>query len=191
SPACGATGPSASTATRARAPGPPSWSTPFAGRSCGSSSPSGADGSCDGDVRKSTTVANVNFGRNPILIIIALFFLLFIVLSIVNRKSSSSLNDTDRAVRTQQALQRVSKAQAAYLAKNGKYADHLSDLIPLAPRLASDLADGVVTIQLDSSGDKTYFVTVASPVVTFSRTVVNGKTITHSCLQLKSSGKKY
>ena len=133
----------------------------------------------------------MNFGRNPILIIIALFFLLFIVLSIVNRKSSSSLNDTDRAVRTQQALQRVSKAQAAYLAKTGKYADHVSDLIPLAPRLAGDLADGVVTIQLDSSGDKTYFVTVASPVVTFSRTVVNGKTITHSCLQLKSSGKKY
>jgi hypothetical protein len=93
-------------------------------------------------------------------------------------------------VRTQQALQRVSKAQAAYLDKNGQYAQHLSDLIPLAPRLASDIADGVVTIQLDSSGDKTYFVTVASPVVTFSRTVANGKTITHSCLQLKSAGKK-
>ena len=132
----------------------------------------------------------MNFGRNPILIIIALFFLLFIVLSIVNRKSSSSLNDSDRAVRTQQALQRVTKAEAAYLAKNGKYAEHVSDLIPLAPRLASDLADGVVTIQIDSSGDKTYYAAVASPVVSFSRTVVNGKTITHSCLQLKSAAKK-
>lgn len=133
----------------------------------------------------------MNLGRNPILIIIALFFLLFIVLSIVNRKSSSSLGDTDRAVRTNQALQRVMNAEAKYFEQNGKYADHVSDLIPLAPRIATDLTDGVVSIQLDSSGDKTYFLTVASPVVSFTRAISNGKVITHSCLQLKSAGKKF
>ena len=133
----------------------------------------------------------MNFGRNPILIVIALFFLLFIVLSIVNRKSSTSLGDTDRAVRTNQALQRVMKAEDKYFEQNGKYAQHLADLIPLAPRIAGDLTDGVVSIQLDSSGDKTYFLTVASPVLSFTRTVSNGKVITHSCLQLKSAGKTY
>ena len=133
----------------------------------------------------------MNLGRNPILIIIALFFLLFIVLSIVNRKSSSSLGDTDRAVRANQALQRVMNAESKYFEQHGKYADHLADLIPLAPRIATDLTDGVVTIQIDSSGNKTYFLNVASPVVSFTRTVSNGKVVTHSCLQLKSAGKKF
>jgi hypothetical protein len=133
----------------------------------------------------------VNFGRNPILLIVALFFLLFIVLSIVNRKSSSSLNDTDRAVRTKQALTRVMNAESAYLEKNGNYAQHVSDLIPYAHRLATDLTDGVVSIQLDSSGDKVYFVQVSSPAVSFTRTVSNGKVITTNCLQLKSAGKDF
>jgi hypothetical protein len=133
----------------------------------------------------------VNLGRNPILVIIALFFLLFIVLSIFNRKSSSSLNDTDRAVRTNQALTRVMKAQDAFLAKNGKYADHVADLISYAKRIATDLTDGVVSIQIDSSGDKTYFLQVSSPVVSFTRTVANGKVITKNCLQLKSAAKDY
>jgi hypothetical protein len=150
-----------------------------------------ADGSSAVPGGKSTTVARVNLGRNPILVIIALFFLLFIVLSIVNRKSSTSLNDTDRAVRTQQALNRVMKAQDAYLQKNGRYADHVADLIPFAKRIATDLTDGVVSIQIDSSGDKTYFLQVASPVVSFTRTVVNGKVITKNCLQLKSAGKDF
>jgi hypothetical protein len=133
----------------------------------------------------------VNFGRNPILLVIALFFLLFIVLSIVNRKSSSSLSDTDRARRTNQALIRVMDAQQAYLAKNGRYADHVSDLIPFAHRIATDLTDGIASIQIDSSGNKTYFVSVASPVVSFTRTVSNGKVITKSCLQLKSAAKNF
>jgi len=132
----------------------------------------------------------VNFGRSPILLIVALFFLLFIVLSIINRKSSTSLNDTDRAVRTTQALTRVMNAETAYLAKNGKYAGHVSDLIPLAPKIAVDLTDGVVSIVVDSSGDKTYFVQVTSSVVSFSRSVVDGK-VTGTCLQLKSAGKPY
>jgi len=131
----------------------------------------------------------VNLGRNPILVIIALFFLLFIVLNIVGRKGSSSLNDKDRAVRTQQALNRVMNAQDGFLQRNHRYAQHVSDLIPYAKRIATDLTDGVVSIQLDSSGDKVYFVSVSSPVVSFTRTVSNGKVITKNCLQLKSAAK--
>jgi hypothetical protein len=133
----------------------------------------------------------VNFGRSPILIIVALFLLLFILLPLLSKKSSTSLNDTDRAVRANQALTRVTNAEAAYLKKHGGYAGHVADLIPLAPKLAVDLTDGVVTIQVDSSGDKTYLVQVTSSVVTFSRTVVNGQVVTKSCLQLKSAGKAY
>jgi hypothetical protein len=133
----------------------------------------------------------VNFGRSPILIIVALFLLLFIVVPLITRKSSTSLNDTDRALRTQQALTRVMKAEASYLQKNGKYAGHVADLIPLAPKIAVDLTDGIVTIQIDSSGDKTYFVQVESSVVTFSRTVVDGRIVARSCLQLKSAAATY
>jgi hypothetical protein len=133
----------------------------------------------------------VNFGRNPILLIIALFFLLFIVLSVINRKSSSSLNDTDRAVRTNQALTRVVDGEAKYLAANGKYSGHVADLIPLEPKLAIDLTDGLVTIQIDSSGDKAYLVQITSTVVSFTRAFDNGKLVARSCLQLKSAGKKY
>jgi hypothetical protein len=135
----------------------------------------------------------VNFGRNPILLIIALFFLLFIVLSVVNRKSSSSLNDTDRAVRTNQALTRVVNGEAKYFQANGKYTGHVADLVPLEPKLGIDLTDGIVSINLDSSGDKSYVVEVTSTVVQFTRAFSNGKPVkaAWSCLQLKSAGKKY
>lgn len=135
----------------------------------------------------------MNFGRNPILLIIALFFLLFIVLSVINRKSSTSVNDTDRAVRTVQTRDRVVNAQAAYFKQHNAYASHLSDLVPLAPNLGIDLTDGLVSINLDSSGGKTYLVQVASTVVSFTRAFDNGKPVkaAWSCLQLKSAAKKY
>jgi hypothetical protein len=133
----------------------------------------------------------VNFGRSPILIIVALFLLLFILLPLLSKRGSTSLNDKDRAVRADQALTRVMNAEAAYLKQHGKYAGHVADLIPLAPKIAVDLTDGVVTIQVDSSGDKTYLTQVASSVVAFSRTVVNGQVVARSCLQLKSAGKAY
>jgi hypothetical protein len=133
----------------------------------------------------------VNFGRSPILIIVALFLLLFILLPLLSKKSSSSLNDTDRALRTHQALQRVTSAESAYLAKYGKYAGHIADLVPLQPALATDLTDGVVTIQIDSSGDKAYVVQVGSSVLTYTWAFENGKRVANSCLQLKSAGSTY
>lgn len=133
----------------------------------------------------------MNFGRSPILLIVALFFLLFIVLSIINRKSSTSLNDTDRAVRTNQALTRVMNAEAKFFKQNGKYTGHISDLVPLAPNIATDLTDGVVSMSVDSNNDNAYLVQVASTVVAFSRSVKSGKVVAHSCLQLKSAGKPY
>ncbi len=135
----------------------------------------------------------MNFGRNPILLIIALFFLLFIVLSVINRKSSTSLNDTDRAVRTVQARDRVVNAEAAYFKQHNAYASHLGDLVPLAPKIGTDLTDGIVSINLDSSGGKSYVLQVASTVVSFTRAYDNGQPVkaAWSCLRLKSAGKKY
>jgi hypothetical protein len=133
----------------------------------------------------------VNFGRSPILIIVALFLLLFILLPLISRKSSTSLNDNDRALRTHQTLQRVTSAESAYLTTHGKYAGHIADLVPLQPTLATDLTDGVVTIQIDSSGDKAYVVQVLSSVLSYTWAFENGKRVAHSCLQLKSAGKTY
>ena len=119
----------------------------------------------------------MNFGRSPILLIVALFFLLFIVLSIINRKSSTSVNDNDRALRTSQALNRVMDAEATFLKQHGSYTGHVADLIPLQPKIATDLTDSIVNIQVDSSGDKTYFVQVGSTVLLLNRTVTNGKVV--------------
>jgi hypothetical protein len=133
----------------------------------------------------------VNFGRSPILLIVALFFLLFIVLSIINRKSSTSLNDNDRALRTNQALNRIMDAEATFLKQHGSYTGHVADLIPLQPKIATDLTDSVVSIQVDSNNNKTYFTQVGSTVLLFNRTVRNGKVVVKSCLQIKSAGKPY
>jgi hypothetical protein len=133
----------------------------------------------------------VNFGRSPILLIVALFFLLFIVLSIINRKSSTSLNDNDRALRTNQALNRIMDAEATFLKQHGSYTGHVADLIPIQPRIATDLTDSIVNIQVDSNDNKTYFTQVGSTVLLFNRTVSNGKVVVKSCLQIKSAGKPY
>jgi hypothetical protein len=133
----------------------------------------------------------VNLGRSPILLIVAVFFLLFIVLSIINRKSSTSLGDSDRALRTDQALNRVMGAEAAYLKQHKVYTGHVSDLVAIQKQIGTDLADGVVSIQVDSNDNKTYFVQVASTVVLFNRTFTDGKVVQHSCLQIKSAGKPY
>ena len=82
-------------------------------------------------------------------------------------------------------------AEATYLQAHGKYAAHVADLVPLAPKLAVDLTDGVATIQIDSSGDKAYVVQVLSSVVSFTKAFDNGKQVASSCLQLKSAGKTY
>ena len=133
----------------------------------------------------------MNLGRSPILLIVAVFFLLFIVLSIINRKSSTSLNDTDRALRTNQALNRVMDAEASYLKQHKVYTGHVSDLVAINNRIGTDLADGVVSIQVDSNGNKTYFVQVTSTVLLLNRTFTNGARVQDTCLQIKSAGKPY
>jgi hypothetical protein len=94
-------------------------------------------------------------------------------------------------VRTNQALTRVVNAEAKYFKANGKYTGHVADLVPLSKNLAVDLTDGLITISIDSSGDKAYLVQVTSTVVSFTRAFEDGKLVKKTCLQLKSAGKKY
>ena len=137
-----------------------------------------------------------NLGRSPFLIIIALVFLLLIVLPLLNRKSSSGLNDDERAQRTQEAINRVVNAQSKYAAANKNlYTEHVADLIPLtlgrSVNLTDDIADGFA-VQLDAGNDrKTYFVQVSSTVLILSKTFQNGKLVATSCLSLKNAGDKY
>ena len=137
-----------------------------------------------------------NLGRSPFLIIIALVFLLLIVLPLLNRKSGSGLNDSERAQRTQEAIDRVVRAEATYAkAHQDLYTEHIADLIPLTMgkrvTLADDLTDGFA-IQLDAGADrKTYFVQVTSPVLVLSKTFTNGQRVATSCLSLKNAGDKY
>jgi hypothetical protein len=137
-----------------------------------------------------------NLGRSPFLIIIALVFLLLIVLPLLNRKSGSGLNDSERAQRTQEAIDRVVRAEGEYAKANGNlYTEHIADLIPLTQgkrvTLADDLTDGFA-IQLDAGADrKTYFVQVSSTVLILSRTFKNGARVSSSCLSLKNAGDKY
>ena len=136
------------------------------------------------------------FGRSPFLIIIALVFLLLIVLPLLNRKSSSNLSDSERAERTQEALDRVVNAEKKYYAQNQqKYTDHVSDLVPLTlgkrVTLADDLTDGFA-IQLDAGATgKTFLIQVSSTVLVLSKTFSGDQRVAQSCLSLKGAGDKY
>ena len=155
----------------------------------------------------------MNFGRSPILIIVGLFLVFIIFTSILGRRSSSSLNDKDRALRTQQTLTRVMNAEAAYLKQNGKYAGHVADLVPLDiggnERFRFEEHDGYAIAGQPGSLDfrdhggfqnNTYFLSrLRIPAAQNDKrhligvkiAVVDGKVVAKSCLQLKSAGKAY
>jgi hypothetical protein len=120
------------------------------------------------------------------LILIAVFAI-FILPQLLNRgKKSSTLSEKDRATLTQDAFNRIDRAETAHLAKNGKYTAHLADLAGADEPLVSTLTVPL-TVDLDVSADgKTYLLQVSSDVISLAGSRTGGKVGTASCRVLKS-----
>jgi hypothetical protein len=119
--------------------------------------------------------------------ILAIGLLAVLILpQLLNRRSSSSLSNGDRATITRDALNLIDRGQGKRLAATGRYTEHIADLLPLEPRLAKDLAIGMTTEIDVSTNGKTYVAHVTSSVISLTRARTGGKVTARGCVVLKS-----
>jgi hypothetical protein len=119
-------------------------------------------------------------------LILVAFFLLFLLPTLLKKKSSSGLSSEARATQTINAMNLIDKAEQAYRSVHGGYTGHLADLLAASHGLAHDLVIGLA-VQLDAGSDKQSFVAqVESSVLSLVR-ARSGKTlIANTCLIVKS-----
>ncbi len=129
-----------------------------------------------------------NFGKNPVILIAALLFLLlFIVLPLINRKKTSNgFSSKDRGVRTLVAQSLVDKEEQAYKAAHGTYTSEIAALVLRNSELRDDLALTPVVIQALSGTPSGYFVQLTSDIVSLAATRQGGK-MTLNCVIIKST----
>jgi len=119
-------------------------------------------------------------------LILVAFFLIFLLPTLLKKKSSSGLSSGARATQTINAMNLIDKAEQAYRAAHGGYTGHLADLLATSHGLARDLVIGLA-VQLDAGSDRqSYIAQVESSVLNLVR-ARNGKTlIADTCLIVKS-----
>jgi hypothetical protein len=124
-----------------------------------------------------------NFRRYLPLLLIA-FLLVFLLPTLLRKKTTSGSSASTRAARTIEAMNLIDKGERAYLAAHGRFTSHLADL--LTARLANDLAIGLV-VQLDVASDgQRYLAQVESDVLGLVRARTGAQVSAQSCLVLKS-----
>jgi hypothetical protein len=124
-----------------------------------------------------------NFRRYmPFILIGALA--LFVVPTLLRKKTASGPSTSTRAAQTIEAMSLIDRGEQTYKTSHGRFTPHLADL--LTTRLANDLAIGL-SVQLDVGSDgQRYLAQVESDVLSLVRGR-NGATVTaQSCLVLKS-----
>ena len=116
--------------------------------------------------------------------ILIIFFLLFVVPSILHHGSKSKR--TSLSTQTMNTMNLVDKAEKSYRAAHKGYTPNIADLLVVNRALGPLLGSGVVVSLNTSSNSQTYFAQVASTVISYTRARTGDKLITHSCLVLKS-----
>jgi competence protein ComGC len=126
-----------------------------------------------------------NIRRFLPLILIA-FFLLFLLPTLLKKKSTSGLSASARATQTINAMNLIDKGEQAYKTAHGSYTAHLADLVATSHGLAKDLVIGLA-IQLDAgSSGQSFVAQVESSVLSLVRARSGKKMIADSCLIVKS-----
>jgi len=120
----------------------------------------------------------------PILLIA--FAALFILPQIFKHKgSSTTLSAKDRSAMTQDAMNRIDRAQKSAFATAGKYTDNLADLVVADKVLGQELTVPL-TVDLDvGTGGKSYVGRVSSDVIAVQRTRSGPRVVSSSCRVLK------
>src|SRR5258707_9189043 len=119
-------------------------------------------------------------------LILVAFFLLFLLPTLLKKKSSSGLSSGARATQTISAMNLIDKGEQSYRAAHGSYTAHLADLVATSHGLAHDIVIGLA-VQLDAGSDGQSFVAqVESSVLSLVRARSGKKLIAHSCLIVKS-----
>jgi hypothetical protein len=120
-----------------------------------------------------------NLRRYLPLVLIA-FFLLFLLPTLLRKKSSSGPSTSVRATQTIDAMNLIDKGEQTYRAA------HLADLVTTSRGLAKDLVIGLA-VQLDAGSNGQSFVAqVESDVLSLVRARNGKKLIANSCLIVKS-----
>lgn len=115
------------------------------------------------------------------------FVLLFVLPTLLKKKPSSEQSSKTQAAQTIDAVNLIDQAERSYRLAHGRFTSHLADLVPLQPRLATDLAIGlVVTIDAETGGQG-YLQQVASSVLSLVRARSGNKVVANSCLVVKSA----
>jgi hypothetical protein len=119
-------------------------------------------------------------------IILVAFFLLFLLPTLLKKKSTSGLSAAARATQTINAMNLIDKGEQAYKTAHGSYTAHLADLVATSHGLAKDLVIGLA-VQLDAGSNGQSFVAqVESSVLSLVRARSGKKLIADSCLIVKS-----
>lgn len=125
-----------------------------------------------------------NFRRFLPLVLVAAF-LLFLLPTLLKKKSTTGPNAATRATRTIDAMNLIDRGEQSYRTAHGAYTAHLADLLQISPKLASDLVIGLA-VQLDAGSDgKSFFAQVESDVLSLVRARSGKKLIANRCLILK------
>jgi hypothetical protein len=119
-------------------------------------------------------------------IILVAFFLLFLLPSLLKKKSTSGPSAGARATQTINAMNLIDKGEQAFKTAHGSYTAHIADLVATSHGLARDLVIGLA-VQLDAgSGGQSFVAQVESNVLSLVRARSGKKLIADSCLIVKS-----
>ena len=119
-------------------------------------------------------------------LILVAFFLLFLLPTLLKKKSTSGLSASAIATQTIGAMNLIDKGEQAYKTAHGRYTPHLADLVATSHGLTNDLVVGLA-VQLDAGSDGQSFIAqVESSVLSLVRARSGKKLIAHSCLIVKS-----
>ena len=127
-----------------------------------------------------------NFQRLLPFILIG-FVLLFVVPTLLKKKSSSASSSKTQAAQTIDAVNLIDQSEQSYRVAHGRFTPHLADLVPLHPRLATDLGIGLAVTLDAGTGGRSYLQQVASRVLSLVRARSGNKIIATSCLIVKSA----
>jgi len=127
-----------------------------------------------------------NFQRFLPFILIG-FVLLFVLPTLLKKKSSSGSSSKTQAARAIDAVNLIDQAEQSYRLAHGRFTPHLADLVPFHPRLATDLGIGLAVTLDVGTGGQGYLQRVASGVLSLVRARSGNKIVANSCLVVKSA----